>query len=829
MSKLQTEQKEKVPIRTVSNLDLASLKAPKKVGFKSLSFSILSGLIIAGLFCATVYVFATYGSDEPYPIGNTLNPTCTPGATNCTVVYPVPYTGATGAVNLGSQNLSTSGTIGGGAITGTSFIIGANTLDTNEWAYLDGQNQAVKTTSSPTFANITNSGLTITRIPYASTAGLLVDDSLFTFNSTTHALTVSGMLFDAGSITDATGSISFDNENLSTSGTIGGGAITGTSFIIGANTLTTTEFAALDGLTTTDISNWNSKQAGHANLTSLAGMATTTGFVKQTSANTFGIDATTYMSNPMDAIGQIIYGGASGAATKLAAGLSGQALISGGAGAPAWSTATYPSTTTANQILYSTALNTIGGSAGLTYDSTSSGTLTAGTGTEVFTVLSTGEVGIGITAPTHPLDIVSSTLTPQLNIYYDPTHYSSFAVSSGGNLTITPSGGNATIAGTLTVGSSNTAGTLATRVAVSSPTEADANGSLVVDSGDAGRIYFRYGNTWHYVAQTAGFQIPNFETADPISGEQIEEGDIVLGMINQTLDDNALHGVWVKWDSVKAQLLAEARGELSQTGTWGTGSIAGVSTETLLDRVTNVLTSLGISIKDGVTSITTLATQNFSADTATIKGLQMVDKATGETYCTWIENGEWQKTKGGCGDIVAEPSIVATTSIPEAQVQPSVDEITQQVTEQITEQQTHVVEQVADQAAREASQQTAERVSQQIELQVQQEVTQQLEAQAQESTSAETLAPTEETSIPVEEQVQKQPPVEELAPVETLPVEEAPSVGDIIQESAAGLLDGMWNFVKWIFSFGVKGISSLPFAQKATAGLIEPIKALLGK
>ena len=66
----------------------------------------------------------------------------------------VPYIGATSAVNLGSQNLLTTGTLGAGAITGTSFIIGANTLDTNEWAFLDGQDQAVKTTSSPTFAGL---------------------------------------------------------------------------------------------------------------------------------------------------------------------------------------------------------------------------------------------------------------------------------------------------------------------------------------------------------------------------------------------------------------------------------------------------------------------------------------------------------------------------------------------------------------------------------------------------------------------------------------------------------------------------------------------------
>lgn len=46
----------------------------------------------------------------------------------------------------------------------------------------------------------------------------------------------------------------------------------------------------------------------------------------------------TTVFNPMDAIGQIIYGGTSGAATKLAAGTAGQILVSGGAAAPVWTT-----------------------------------------------------------------------------------------------------------------------------------------------------------------------------------------------------------------------------------------------------------------------------------------------------------------------------------------------------------------------------------------------------------------------------------------------------------------------------------------------------------
>jgi hypothetical protein len=62
--------------------------------------------------------------------------------------------GTTLSPNNVGDNVLLTGTLGAGATTGTSFIIGANTLDTNEWAFLDGQNQTVKTTSSPTFVGI---------------------------------------------------------------------------------------------------------------------------------------------------------------------------------------------------------------------------------------------------------------------------------------------------------------------------------------------------------------------------------------------------------------------------------------------------------------------------------------------------------------------------------------------------------------------------------------------------------------------------------------------------------------------------------------------------
>jgi hypothetical protein len=49
-----------------------------------------------------------------------------------------------------------------GVATATSIAIGANTLDTTEWAYLDGQDQAIKTTSNVTHNNLILNGGTVT-------------------------------------------------------------------------------------------------------------------------------------------------------------------------------------------------------------------------------------------------------------------------------------------------------------------------------------------------------------------------------------------------------------------------------------------------------------------------------------------------------------------------------------------------------------------------------------------------------------------------------------------------------------------------------------------
>jgi len=523
---------------------------------------------------------------------------------------------------------------------------------------------------------------------------------------------------------------------------------------------------------------------------------------------------------------------------------NGQVLTTNGSGVASWTASTGASFGTTTQIPYMNA----GGTdflynAGLTFDGNTLGVISAsaaqlklsynGSIYSTFTTDSHGSLNIATAGgdsgdiflqPTGTGDVALLSDTGKMsfggngNTNNEDLKFDFETTANTSAITSTTGVSNITWTGNLTLGGNTTVGTLVTRVVTSAPTEADVNGSLVVDSGDGGRIYFRYGGAWHYVSQDAGFQIPNFETADPISGEEIKEGDFVLGMINNTLSDKALHGIWVKWDSVKAQLLAEARGELSKSGTWGAGSITDVKTETLLDRVTNVLTSLGISIKDGVTQITQLAVERFSANNARVQTLEMVDKATGEVYCTWLENGEMVKAKGECGSI----EVASADAQPVGQSVQDAQQIINQAQQaasnalETTQQAQQAVQENAQQAVEQAVEKTTKEAVKEMKDQIKEEVKQELQAETPPAAPEEQPAPVE--ALPVKIPVQEVQPEPELNPAP-----EPNPVSEIIQEAGAGLLQSMWEFTKWIFGTSFDKISKIiPIGVKsATASILE--------
>lgn len=120
-------------------------------------------------------------------------------------------------------------------------------------------------------------------------------------------------------------------------------------------------------------------------------------------------------------------------------GTSSQILVSNSAAAPSWSTATYPTTTTASQLLYSSATNTVAGLA-----TANNGMLvTNNSGTPSISALGAGQIFIGTTSAA-------------------PTAAS---LTAGNGITITSASASITIASTGTVAWTDVTGTSQTMAA----------------------------------------------------------------------------------------------------------------------------------------------------------------------------------------------------------------------------------------------------------------------------------------------------------------------------------------------------------------------------
>ena len=105
-------------------------------------------------------------------------------------------TDSSGAISFDNENLSTTGTLSAGQITGTSLLAtGASTLTLDAGSITD------------------------------SSGAISFDNENL---STTGSVTVGTLVLAAGSITDSSGAIDFSNENLGTTGTLSAGVITGT-------------------------------------------------------------------------------------------------------------------------------------------------------------------------------------------------------------------------------------------------------------------------------------------------------------------------------------------------------------------------------------------------------------------------------------------------------------------------------------------------------------------------------------------------------------------------------------------------------------------------
>lgn len=118
---------------------------------------------------------------------------------------------------------------------------------------------------------------------------------------------------------------------------------------------TTSNLPSGEALTRVDDTNVTLTLGGSPSTALFAATSITAGWTGQLSLTRGGTNASLTASN-----GGIIYSTATAFAVLSGTATANQVLLSGSSAAPAWSTATYPATTTINQILYSSAANVIG-------------------------------------------------------------------------------------------------------------------------------------------------------------------------------------------------------------------------------------------------------------------------------------------------------------------------------------------------------------------------------------------------------------------------------------------------------------------------------------
>ena len=829
--------------------------------------------------------------------------------------------------NLYTVGITASGSIGAGAITGTSFIIGANTLDTNEWAYLDGQDQAVKTTDSPTFANITDSGLTATRVPYASTAGLLVDSANLTFNGTT--LTAGG---------------------FSTSGSIGAGAITGTSFIIGANTLDTNEWAYLDGQdqavkTTSDVI--------HNKITLGAGGAGTDYQFLSVNGETNDLDLT-WMEDEasLKANSGLWLDGAtgttptSGAGTRLMWIPSKYAFRAGRVTGTNWDAAnigdysaafglnakasgTYSVAFGASQstgfssVAFGSSTASEEGAVSFGYNSKASGTSSLASGEYVvasgygsvafgyneneddtsFVASGNGSIAIGIASymDTHKAtgvgsivmgdsvnslgnniisfgkDFTASTAST-FNIGFGQLDYEFTATAADfKNSSLTTTG--AIIGGSYAVGASagvsdtyddgvDTQITFTGGIATAISTAFDER--LLTNINPIGEVLPRIGSirvaTYNW-SETGLQQFPEKQRSDKSATE-------LMGFVAQDFQDtfpeileqkgdyitynrNYLESIMMKAIQELNQKVNALGGEnigiidpteLSSSGSVGNGSVSGVNTMSLKGS----LVSLGLKLVDGVATLKEVVADKFSVKIARMEKMEMIDSSTGQVWCTWIENGEWKKVEGECNLVNTETVISQTPQQEEIveelnnesnneeinsslvtpeQLQQIVQEVAQVATQQTT-QQVQEATNTAQSAASQASQASEQAQSAANDAKEAKEAVEKINKKtslekAEISTEEAVLLEPEiiEEEV-IEPEVIEEQPDEEIVQVEEIkPEVPLESVGDLIQEASASLLNSIWDFTKELLGSTLKGVISLiPSSVKfSTASLSRSV------
>lgn len=175
---------------------------------------------------------------------------------------------------------------------------------------------------------------------------------------------------------------------------------------------------------------------GQTSITTLGTIATGTWAGTNVALNHGGTNAALTASN-----GGIVWSNATQMQILAGTATANQALLSGSSATPAWSTATYPPTTTINQLLYSSAANTITGLA----TANSASLVTSSTGVPAWSgTMTNGQIIIGSTGATP----TAATLTQGSGVTITNGAGSITISATGSGGTVTSVSGTAPIAST---------------------------------------------------------------------------------------------------------------------------------------------------------------------------------------------------------------------------------------------------------------------------------------------------------------------------------------------------------------------------------------------
>jgi hypothetical protein len=294
----------------------------------------------------------------------------------------------------------------------------------------------------------------------------------------------------------------------------------------------------------------------------------------------------------------------------------------------------------------------------------------------------TGTLGVGTTAPDKQLEINSATGDCLRLTYNDSngtaTNYTDLLVSSGGDLTITPSGGDTTINSNITIVKNGLAYRQQSGTGADFFISASGNDEVVVGSFSNHHFHLATNNTNRMTIGTNGFvgigtivSNKKLSISDPSGGSmrliynnQLGTETIYAdyyidstGLITFAANGGTSPGFAFTGGNIAGTLSTASQPNITSIGTLSSltlsGTISGVTTLT----ATTLAGTLSTAAQTNITSIGTLSTLNMSNAGGTSLSITSTT-ASSTTHIKYITNGDdWEFGSGGSTNSITPNSM----------------------------------------------------------------------------------------------------------------------------------------------------------------------------